>query len=321
MRSDEIVPPRVPDEPTVLDHVVEDGGDVGGIDGGGQADPCAAAPAVEVGGDEELGVRQRIVDAEPRHRPGPQLELARSPSRRQPVGEPGEEQPPGRVGVDGGEIEAGADSAGRDRPPARRGVEPRRGRRVRRRRGPATMATRRPRSAGNSSLRPRRTSRSSTTAATTHAVVDGVGGDDAGQARVQRQVDHPATEGGERPVVGDRSEVAQQLQRFLPRPLWRRVRERQLLDRRAPRRDLEGEAGQVDRGHLGSAVRRPAAVFDPRPQPVGDPRLGAPGAAGALVGRVAADRHRRSVGSCPSRHRIGERGRARCRRRHARRRP
>ena len=47
---------------------------------------------------------------------------------------------------------------------------------------------------------------------------------------------------------------------------------------------------------LGGAVRRAAAVLDLRPQPVGDARLDASGPAGALVGRVAADRHRRQPG-------------------------
>ena len=74
------------------------------------------------------------------------------------------------------------------------------------------------------------------------------------------------------------------------------VDERQLLRRRAPRGELEREPGQVDLGDLGRPVGRPGAVLHPAPQPVGHAGLGAPGPPGPLVGRVAADRHRRQPG-------------------------
>ena len=103
---------------------------------------------------------------------------------------------------------------------------------------------------------------------------------------------HRPPRGGERPVVTHGAQRPQQGEPLLPCPRRWRIREGEVLDRRPPHRHLERQAGEIDRGDLGGAVRRPAAVLDLRPQPVGDAWLRAPGSTGALVGRVAADRHR-----------------------------
>ena len=56
------------------------------------------------------------------------------------------------------------------------------------------------------------------------------------------------------------------------------------------------QPGEVDLGDLGGPMGRAGAVLHPAPQPVGGAGLGAPGPAGALIGRVAADRHGRQPG-------------------------
>ena len=66
MRSDEIVAVAVPDQPAVLDDIIEEAGDVGGLDRCSQSNARPGAPAVEIGGDDELGLCQRIVVSQPR---------------------------------------------------------------------------------------------------------------------------------------------------------------------------------------------------------------------------------------------------------------
>ena len=118
-------------------------------------------------------------------------------------------------------------------------------------------------------------------------------GDDAGQPGMQREVHHHPTDVGQPAIRVDRSEHRQQLEALAPRPGRRRIGERQPVRRRAPGGQFQCESGEVDGLDLGRSVGQAAAVLDLRPQAVGDAWLGATGATGALVRRVAADRHRR----------------------------
>ena len=139
------------------------------------------------------------------------------------------------------------------------------------------------------------------------ALVD-EGGDDARQrVRPRRRSSGPAAGGrGARPsrrpsgvIAPSPSSAPSSVSSSLglaPRLGRRGVEERQLVRRRAPRRQLEHQPGEVDLGDLGGAVGRPGAVLHPAPQAVGHARLEAAGPAGALVGRVAADRHRGEPG-------------------------
>ena len=83
----EVVAVGVPGQPAILDYIVEDAGDVDRLDRGRETDACPAPPAVEVGGDDERGVRQRVVVRPPRRRAGAQLELSATSPCRQPVRE------------------------------------------------------------------------------------------------------------------------------------------------------------------------------------------------------------------------------------------
>ena len=248
-----------------LDDIVEQGGDVGGVDRRAEADAGAGAPAVEIGGDDELGVRQRIVVGEPRRRAGAQLELA--PDADAPPAGPGTRRAAGARCASGSTVPRSKLDAGAAGEVggalARAGAAPA-GRRVRRdvgrRRGRRAGA----RSAGSSSGRPRRTSRSSTSAATTHA-----------SRRWRRRRRSRARRGcsGRSTIRRPRAVSAPSSPRA-PSVREQRVRlpstpacgggsgNARSLDRRAPRRHLERQAGQVDLRDLGGAVGRPAAVLD-----------------------------------------------------------
>ena len=59
---------------------------------------------------------------------------------------------------------------------------------------------------------------------------------------------------------------------------WR-IDEAQIAERGSPRGQLQGDAGQVDLGDLGLEVGPAGGVLELAPQPIGDARLGASGAA------------------------------------------
>ena len=121
--------------------------------------------------------------------------------------------------------------------------------------------------------------------------------DHAGQPGVHRQPDHRAARAAViAPSASSAPSSASSSSACRAGLGRRRVDERQLLGRRAPRGELEHEPGQVDLGDLGRPVGRAGAVLHPAPQPVGDARARPPGPPGALVGRVAADRHGRQPG-------------------------
>ena len=220
-----------------------------------QADAGPGAPAVEVGGDDEFrrGPGDRV--GHPRRRARAQLELS-GPSRgRQPVGIPGEQQAPGCVRGRPPSVEPRHLPAGRGRLPARASAQraPIRPLIVT---CPATSATRSPRSAGSSSGRPRRTCRArrrarrrrtrSTVPSATHAGQAGC----SGRSTIRRPtaVSHPS------------SSIAPSSRSSSSASFHARggggSGNASLLDRGAPRRHLQGEAGQIDRGDLGGAVGR-----------------------------------------------------------------
>ncbi len=104
------------------------------------------------------------------------------------------------------------------------------------------------------------------------------------------QAEHRASERSDRAVLVDGVEVGEQLAGSSEWARRRNVDEAQVVAA-APRGEFERESGQVCLGDLGRAVSRTGAVFELAPQPVGSTRLGAPGAASALVGRRSARRH------------------------------
>ena len=216
---------------------------------------------------------------------------------RQAVGEPGEQRQPGPVGIDAVEIEVDAGPPGEVGGPVAQPPD-----------GPpvgAVVAAR----AGDDGDAQREVGRQLVGPAAHDVALVDERGDDARQ----RVAGRPATIAGQagveraaRPSAGRAAVIdavvvegaerrASSSARLAPRLRRRRVEERQVARRRAPRRQLEHQPGQVDLGDLGGPVGRPAAVLDLAPQPVGDARLGAPGPPGSLVGRVAADRHRRQA--------------------------
>ena len=88
-----------------------------------------------------------------------------------------------------------------------------------------------------------------------------------------------------RSVGVERAEVVEQAPGNVERPARRRIQERQVVGRCAPHRQLERETREVDGDDLRIRVRPPSGLFHLGPEAVGHPRLGAPGAPGALVGR------------------------------------
>ena len=182
--------------------------------------------------------------------------------------------------------------------------------------GRTTSATRSARSAGSSSARPRRTSRSSTSAATTHAR----------PCRFGRR----ATMRARRGCTGSPTSPARR---------GRTTRARRCAPSSTQQLvaccSARGGGGSTKRScssgvpHAASSSASPArstwvisasrwaaagGVLELAPQPVGDARLGAPGAPGALVGRGAAGRPS-SAGSSRCRGRSAARAPARRRRR------
>ena len=157
-----------------------------------------------------------------------------------------------------------------------------------------TSSTRIARSAD--AARSRTMSRSSTRAATTHDSVSGrptiirASRGWTGSPSMRRPSD------GDRAVAVERAELGQQLARLAPRLGRWAVEERQLVRWRAPGSQLEHQPGEVDLGDLGATVGRTGAVLHPAPQAVRHTRSEAAGATGALVRRVAADRHRGESG-------------------------
>jgi hypothetical protein len=83
-----------------------------GVQAGGESDPGSAALAVEVGGDDERLVGERIGVGEPRTGAGAELELPRPTPGREPVGECVEQCGTGPIGVDQVGIEPDADAPG-----------------------------------------------------------------------------------------------------------------------------------------------------------------------------------------------------------------
>ena len=144
-------------------------------------------------------------------------------------------------------------------------------------------------SVGSSSGRPRSTSRSSSRAASEQAMEPkpevGAGDDHAGQARMHGELGHGPAGVGDAPVGVERAEVMEQTPGIVERPARRRIEERQVVGRCAPHRQLEREARQVDGDDLGIGVGSPSGLLHLGPEAVGHPRLGSPGAPGALVGR------------------------------------
>jgi hypothetical protein len=103
------------------------------------------------------------------------------------------------------------------------------------------------------------------------------------------------------PRAVDRSEVGQQRGRGPHRLARRRRDEREVVARRAPGRELERQAGQVDLVDLGGSVGSARAVLDLAPEPVAGAGLDPPRASGSLIGRGAARgdrRQTRHAGSC-----------------------
>ena len=144
------------------------GDDVVDVDGCGQPDPGPVAAAVEVGGDEERLVGERVVVGEEGARTRAQLELTRSPTRRRdgpgrraaaPRRSVGGRRHRGRNGYRHGEQDLAARSRSRWTAPRSAASWPRL---------PVRAPTRSARSAGSSSGRPRNMSRSSTRVAMTH---------------------------------------------------------------------------------------------------------------------------------------------------------
>ena len=281
---DELV--ALPHQPAILDDAFEHGGDVGRIDRCAEADARAGALAVEVGGDEERHGRQRVVVGDPCAGAGAQLELAGPAAAGETVGESGEQCGARVVGVDGVEVEGDAGTPGDVR-------------------GTLAHSGGRPIAAAHEIDAHRQVGRR-VTVADDVALVD-EGGDDARQRvrspddhprqpRVDGQPEHAPAERRDGAVTVERAELGQQLARLAPRLGRRAVEEGQLVRWRAPAGQLEHQPGEVDLGDLGGAVGRPGAVLHPAPQAVGNARSEAAGPAGALVRRVAADRHRGEAG-------------------------
>ena len=109
---DEVVAVGVPHEPAVLDDVVQHPGDLERLDRGTEPDASARPLAVDVGGDEKVGAGEWVVVGHPRAGAGAHLELTRSAPRREPVGEPGEQEQSGPVRVDRVRVETDADPPG-----------------------------------------------------------------------------------------------------------------------------------------------------------------------------------------------------------------
>ena len=128
----EVVAIAVPDQPALLDDIIEHGGDVGALDCCGEADAGAGPPPVEISRDDELGPRQRIVVGQPRCRSGAHLELARSPSCRQSIRKPGQQQPSAEVRRRSTPIETDPGATGEIVGACRQASHARRGRRARR---------------------------------------------------------------------------------------------------------------------------------------------------------------------------------------------
>ena len=261
------------------------------FDAGADAHAGTAAVAVEVGGNDEALVGQRVVGRNPRATAGAHLELTGlPPASCDAVGEGQRERSSGALGVDGVEIDmhvaatADVDRAiaahgrghagrlghgGRDRTRGGRGAPDRR-------------ATRRLDRAARRARRGWRRSRSPTPCRPSAAAIT---------MRANRgcsgRREHRSARGG-RPALGvERAETHQQFMRLLQCSGRRRIDEVQLVHRGSPHCKLERHAGQVDLSDLGFEVCAAGGVFQLAPQPVGDAGLCSSGTAGALVGRGA----------------------------------
>ena len=105
----------------------------------------------------------------------------------------------------------------------------------------------------------------------------------------QRQ--HRAAGGGGCAVGRQRTEVDEQLAGGLQRLRRGWIDERQRFGRGVPHGQFQGESAEVDLGDLGRQVGEAGRLFELAPQPVAGARLGAAGAASALVGRGPAGGH------------------------------
>ena len=161
---------------------------------------------------------------------------------------------------------------------------------------PHTSATRSARSAGSRSRRPRITSRSSTTAATAHDKLSGrpatmrASRGWTGSPTIARPSGVMAPPASSAPSACSSSSACCHVLRGGGSTNARSATgvPHAATSRREP--------GEVDLGDLGGPMGRAGAVLHAAPQPVGGARLGAPGPPGALLGRVAADRHGRQPG-------------------------
>ena len=123
---------------------------------------------------------------------------------------------------------------------------------------------------------------------------------------------------GDRSVVVECIEHAQQLVGRLHRLRRWRIEERQVARLHVPRCELERQTGEVDLGDLGREVGEPRALLELAPQPVADARLGSAGAS-RRVDRLRRDSSRpSSADSCRCARRSVEPARGRRRRRPAR---
>ena len=98
---------------TALVHlVVELARDLVGVEPCGEPDPRAVAAAVEIGGDDELLVRQWIAVGQPGAGAGAELELARAAPGGEPVGIGVQQHGAGAIDVDRRRVEPDAEPAG-----------------------------------------------------------------------------------------------------------------------------------------------------------------------------------------------------------------
>ncbi len=288
---DQVVPVGVPHERHPFgDLVVEHERHLVCIESCREPDARTVSLAVQVGGDEELLVGERVVVGQPSGGARPELELAGSAAACEPFGVGVEEGHAGAVGVDEVGVEVDAETAGEIRSPVADLLD---GSPV----GLVVAAT-----PGEQPEPEPEIARPVVGAPSQHvALVDQYrqgaaegrtfADEHASETGMDRQAQHPASDVGDVAVGVEGVELLEQVSGGSHRLLRWCGRPCELAGRRAPCSQLEQQAGQFDLRDLGRPVARACPVLDLAPQSVARARLDAPGAARPLLGRRTARRH------------------------------